>query len=76
VVLTVREDLGCSPGFFFTWRTPMGGAFWPGTKRWRHHQGLDRRRWRKAVFVQAQTKDAHSFLSYQIGKIVESIRFD
>jgi hypothetical protein len=28
------------------------------------------------LFIQATTKDARSFLSYQIGKIVKSIRFD
>ncbi len=28
VVLTVREDVGCDPGFFFTWPAWDGGAFW------------------------------------------------
>jgi len=29
--LVVREDLGCDPGYFFTWRDEWWGAFWPGT---------------------------------------------
>ena len=76
MVLTVRENLGCDPGFFFTWRSQSGGAFWPGTsvgdtiKVWIVDVG------EKRLFIQAQTKDARSFLSYQIGKIVKSIRFD
>ena len=31
VVVTVRSDLGCNPGYFFTWRDELWGAFWPGT---------------------------------------------
>ena len=31
VVVTVLEDRGCNPGFFFTWQAPVGGAYWPGT---------------------------------------------
>lgn len=31
---------------------------------------------RRRLFIQAQTKDARSFLPDQIGKIVKSIRFD
>jgi Tol biopolymer transport system component len=31
VVLAVREDVGCDPGFFFTWIDEMWGPFWPGT---------------------------------------------
>lgn len=54
----------------------MGGAFWPQTgvgdtiKVWIVDVGG------KRLFIQAQTKDTRSFLSYQIGKIVKSIRFD
>ena len=28
VVPIVREDVGCEPGFFFTWKAEMWGAFW------------------------------------------------
>jgi hypothetical protein len=31
VVLTVREDLGCDPGFFYTWQAGLGGANWLST---------------------------------------------
>lgn len=28
VVLTVRDDVGCDPGFFYAWEPRDGGAFW------------------------------------------------
>lgn len=31
VVFTVREDVGCDPGFLYTWKDVRMGAFWPGT---------------------------------------------
>ncbi len=31
VVLTVRENVGCDPGFFYTWRPQRLGAFWHTT---------------------------------------------
>jgi hypothetical protein len=31
IVVTVREDLGCDPGYFYTWRDTAGGPFWAGT---------------------------------------------
>jgi hypothetical protein len=31
VVVIIRRDLGCDPGYFFTWRDQWWGAFWPGT---------------------------------------------
>jgi hypothetical protein len=31
VVVTVREDHGCDPGFFFGWQMSNGGPFWAGT---------------------------------------------
>ena len=81
VALTVRKDLGCDPGFFFTWRPrgprgECGGACWLESsvgdtiKVWIVDLGG------KRVFIEAQTRDPRSFLSYQIGKIVKSIRFD
>ncbi len=30
IVLTVREDIGCDPGYFFAWDQPWMGAFWSG----------------------------------------------
>ena len=31
VVLTVRKDAGCDPGFFYTWQDEMLGPFWAET---------------------------------------------
>ena len=31
VVLRVREDVGCDPGYFFTYPNVYGGALWPKT---------------------------------------------
>jgi hypothetical protein len=31
LVLRVREDVGCDPGFFFTYPNVYGGALWPET---------------------------------------------
>lgn len=76
VVLTVRDDRGCDPGFFFTWRTGCWGACWnttnvddtvevwivdvPGTR----------------LFIEAETTtQADSVLRQEIRQIVGSIRF-
>jgi hypothetical protein len=31
VALTVREDAGCDPGFFYNWKAQTGGAMWTET---------------------------------------------
>ena len=31
VVVTVHEDLGCDPGYFYSWQEAKGGPFWGGT---------------------------------------------
>jgi hypothetical protein len=31
MVLTVREDIGCDPGYFFTWHDAREGPLWPET---------------------------------------------
>ncbi len=78
VVLTVREDVGCHPGFFFTWEPPFrGGAMWDTTE-----VGDTIRVWIVDVdgtrlFIEAEThKDAGLGLKREIQRIVESIRFD
>jgi hypothetical protein len=77
VVLTVREDLGCDPGFFYTWHYDTLGPFWPGT-----NVGDTIRVWIVDVdgvrlFIEAETiKEAGSDLEREIKQIVESIRFD
>jgi hypothetical protein len=32
VIVTVREDMGCNPGYFFSWDEYPGGALWTGTE--------------------------------------------
>jgi len=77
VVLTVREDAGCDPGYFFAWREDFGGAFWAATE-----VGDTIRVWivdfdGKRLVIEAETnKDANSALEREIQQIVESIRFD
>ncbi len=73
VVLTVRKDVGCDPGFFYTWRLDWGGAFWRTTD-----VGDTIRVWIVAVdgtrlFIAAATKAGG--LGKEIQQIVESIRF-
>jgi hypothetical protein len=77
VVLTVRENVGCDPGFFYTWRDIEGGALWPTTG-----VGDTIRVWivdvdRTRLFIAAETTEqASSDLEQEVQQIVESIRFD
>ena len=78
VVLWVRRNLGCDPGFFFTWPNDMprfnGGAFWPGTQA-----GDKIRVWivdvgGKRLVFEAVTKPGNG-IEQEIGDIIRSIRF-
>ena len=77
VVLTVRKNVGCDPGFFFTWRAVDGGTLWTRTG-----VGATIRVWIVAVngmrlFLAAATnKHATPDLKKEIQQVVESIRFD
>jgi hypothetical protein len=82
VVLTVRKDVGCDPGFFYTWRPrgPRGecwGACWLESS-----VGDTIRVWIVEVdgtrlFIEAETtKQAGPHLEQEIRQIVESIRFE
>ena len=77
VVLTVREDVGCDPGYFYTWKDIFGGALWPKT-----NVGYTIRVWIVDVdgtllFIAGETNtDAGSGLEQEIQQIVDSIRFD
>jgi hypothetical protein len=77
VVFTVREDVACDPGFFYTWRDEKGGAFWTRT-----HVGDTIRVWliklrRTLLFIEGDTrKAAGSDLEQEIREIVGSNRFD
>jgi hypothetical protein len=76
VVLSVREDVGCDPGFFYSWRAVFGGAFWLSTEI-----GDTVRVWIVAVggtrlFIAAATREAaNATLKRQVKQIIESIRF-
>jgi hypothetical protein len=76
VVLAVRKDVGCDPGFFYTWQDEMWGPFWGGT-----NVGDTIRVWIVDVegvrlFIEAETTiDAGPDLEQEIHQIVESIRF-
>ncbi len=76
MVLTVREDLGCDPGFFYTWQDLEWGALWPDTR-----PGDTIRVWIVEVdgtrlFIAGETNtDAGPELEQEIEQIVDSIRF-
>ena len=77
VVLVVLKDLGCDPGYFFTWRDRTTGALWPST-----NVGDTIRVWIVKVrgtilFIEAETTtQASAQLESEIEQIVGSIRFD
>jgi hypothetical protein len=77
VALTVREEVGCDPGFFYTWREVNGGAFWSTTgvgdtiKVW--IVDVDGTR----LFIEAGIrKQAVGDLEQEVQQIVESISFE
>ena len=76
VVLTVRKNVGCNPGFFFTWRAVYGGTLWTKTG-----VGDTIRVWIVTVngtrlFIAAATNEqATPDLKKEIQQVVESIRF-
>ena len=77
VALTVRENVGCDPGFFYTWRDVNGGALWSTTG-----VGDTIRVWIVDVdgtrlFIEAETtKQAVGGLEQEVQQIVESISFE
>ncbi len=76
VALTVRKDVGCDPGFFYTWRDVYGGALWPKTR-----VGDTIRVWivdlhGARLFIEAETTKEPSYLEPEVQRIVESIRFE
>ena len=76
VVLIVRKQVGCEPGFFYAWKDVEGGALWPGTVA-----GNTIRVWIVALggtrlFIAAATNErANATLNREVKQIVESIRF-
>jgi hypothetical protein len=77
VVLRVRKDLGCDPGYFYHWKYVPGGPFWSDTG-----VGDTIRVWLVDVpgtrlFIAGETKkDAGPKLTRELQRIIHSIRFD
>ena len=77
VVLAVRENVGCDPGFFYTWQDVEEGALWPMTS-----VGDTIRVWivdmdGTRLFIEAETtQQAVGGLAEEVQQIVESIRFE
>jgi hypothetical protein len=77
VAVRVREDVGCDPGFFFTWPASDGGAFWLETMA-----GDTIRVWIVDVdgtpfVIEAETRpNAGPEVEQEIQQFVESVRFE
>lgn len=77
VVVEVRKDVGCDPGYFFKWQDIEGGALWGSTGI-----GDTIRVWivpvrgTRLVIEAETTRQATPRLEEEIQQIVESIRFD
>jgi len=72
-ILSVRRDRGCDPGYFFTWESEMGGAFWNHTLA-----GYTIEVWvvdvrGKRLVFEAETKGGSG--DHEVAKMVDSIRF-
>lgn len=76
VVLVVRRNVGCVPGFFYSWRPTIGGAFWPRTSVGDTIQVWIVKMGRTRIFIEAETtKDAGARVGQEIRGIIRSIRF-
>lgn len=79
IVLTVKEDVGCDPGYFFAWDQPRGGAFWSGPEA-----GDTMQVWIVAVndtgrrlFIEAATHPtAGPAVEEEIRQIIDSIELE
>lgn len=77
VAVSVLDDLGCDPGFFYNWKAQTGGALWDQT-----NPGDTIHAWvvdvdGSLLFIGAATKpDAGSGLEKQIDQIVGSMQFE
>ena len=77
VVVNVRDDFGCTPGYFHLWSEPYGGAFWRAAD-----VGTTIRVWVVDVdgtrlFIAGETRaGVDPSFGEEIDAIVESIRFE
>jgi len=82
VVLTVRENVSCHPGFFYTWRAVSGGAFWTTDvgdtiRVWIVPVAGTRFNKGTRLFIAAATsEDAEAMLNREVEQIVGSFRFE
>ncbi len=77
VVVTVREDLGCDPGYFYTWQDVWWGALWPETRAGDTIQVWIVDVGGTLLFIEAETNpDASPTLVNEVEQIIGSIRFD
>jgi len=87
VVVRIREDRGCDPGYFFSWSPPTGGAFWRSvvagdTIRIWIVDAADTRiviaglTHDRAVPWAPMTEVQRTLLEQQIQEIVDSVRFE
>jgi hypothetical protein len=76
VVVVVRRNTGCVPGFFYSWRPTIGGALWTSTSVGDTIQVWIVKVGRTRIFIEAETtKDAGAPVGQEIQRIVRSIRF-
>jgi hypothetical protein len=77
VVVTIQDDFGCDPGYFYTWEPFPDGALWPETA-----VGDTIRVWiadvdGRLIFIAAATKpDPGSRVLREIQDMIDSIRFE
>jgi hypothetical protein len=77
MALTVRNDIGCDPGFFWSWHDAQGGALWTTTE-----VGSVIKVWivdvkGQHLFIGAATaRSASPGLDDEIEQIIGSIRFN
>jgi hypothetical protein len=77
LTVTVRDNLGCDPGYFFNWRAQGGGALWQMTQVGDTLRVLILRADESPFFVVGQTNaDASRWLDDEVEQIMESIRFE
>lgn len=77
VVVVVRRNTGCVPGFFYSWRPTIGGALWTTTSVGDTIQVWIVKVGRTRIFIEAETtKDAGARVGQEVQRIIRSIRFD
>lgn len=79
LILTVHDDQGCDPGYFYTWRFVMGGSFWPTSQEGDTMTVLivpvDESN-HSVVIVGESMSTANPTLTRELQQIVESTRFE